>query len=115
MLVLPSGPTVVYVVASVVEVCVFVCCTLVGGGVVGPLLVVVLVGGVGVGVVGVSDVSGVEVGGLSVEVSVGSGVKVGAGVVGVSDVIVYKVRLDWVSKDMAKQSKGSQRVVLNDI
>lgn len=83
-----------YVVASVVEVCVFVCCPLVGGGVVGTLLVVVLVGGVGVGVVGVSDVSevsdvsGVEVGGLSVEVSVGPDVSVVPGVIGVSEVVV---------------------------
>lgn len=89
MLVVPSGPTVVYVVASVLEV--RVSGPTVGEGVVGLLFVGVLTGGVVVGVVGVS---GVEVGGLSVEVSVGSVVSVVSVVpgvvVGVSDVVVYK-------------------------
>jgi hypothetical protein len=99
VLVVPSGPTVVYVVASVLELCVFVSCPLVGGGVVGPPFVGVLVGGVGVGVVGVVGVPGVGVGvgGLSVEVSVGFGVSVGpGGVVGVFGVVVY--RAVWLEK-----------------
>ena len=88
VLVVPSGPTVVYVVVSVFEVCVFASCPPVGGGVVGPLLVGVLPGGVGVGVVGVPGV-GVGVGGFSVELSVGFGVSVGPGGVGVSGVVDY--------------------------
>lgn len=88
VLVVPSGPTVVYVVASVLEMCVVDSCPFVGGGVVGPLFVGVLAGGVGVGVVGVPGV-GVGVGGLSVDLSVGFGVSVGPGGVGVSGVVVY--------------------------
>lgn len=67
MLVVPSGPTVVYVVALVVELCVF--CPPAGEGVVvGLFFVGVVVGGVGVGEVGEAGevgevgVSGVVVG-----------------------------------------------------